>query len=124
MKLFSALAVSFLATAAKVKPVIAAGHEAPAAPTTPSVEAVEYADGDFPLIGYVSIPEGATETPVPGVVIVVRLSDDSSSYCYYCCYIKHRLSFHVICYKLRLISIHTLFLNHYWKISARLEQCG
>jgi len=42
------------------------------APTTPNVEAVEYNDNGFPLLGYVSIPEAAQDTPVPGVVIIVR----------------------------------------------------
>ena len=69
MKIFSRLAVSFLAIVVTIitPVVVAEGHG-----EGPNVDAVEYADGDFPLLGYVSIPEGATETPVPGVVIVVR----------------------------------------------------
>lgn len=60
MKFLSFLALTFGAATAQM------------APMAPNVEPVEYSDqydNDFPLMGYVSIPE--SETPVPAVVIIV-----------------------------------------------------
>lgn len=59
--------------------VFAATATLGATPPEPMVEAVDYKDGDFSLVGYVSVPSGGL--PAPGVVIVV-------------CFVNHFVWFH------------------------------
>ena len=73
------------------------------AQVTPNVEPVDYADAydnDFPLLGYVSIPE--SETPVPAVVIIVSVVVDI-------CYLSRPalIHWHRVC---RFLTIDSLFL--------------
>ena len=64
-----------------------------AQPAEVKVESVEYTDpydNNFPLLGYVSIPE---TTPAPAVLIVVRKRRRGVDFCFGCLFFMHKTSY-------------------------------